>query len=179
MLLSINLRFNRYASTGDPIVMHKFIMNQKKMLFPKDKPKISPIYLLSLTLSIWGVGNVFYWEIYKGYSACTICAWRRAVYIALFILLLMLFKYKKLFIKFLVWIVLILETLVSLIQVFEMCSPLVCRYISLVDKLNLTFAGVTLALTFIFELMAYLKYRRNLRLQVRHVEHFPHSKVDL
>lgn len=147
------------------------------MLFSKDKPKLLFIYLLPLTLSVWGVGNIFYWEIYKGYSACDICAWHRSVYITLFILLLILFKYRKLFIKILVWIALILETLVSLIQMFRSCSPLTCRYISFTDKLNLTLVIITLVLTFIFEFKSYLKYRRQMNLRIKHTDHFLHFKL--
>ena len=147
------------------------------MLLSRDEPTISSVYLLSLALSLWGIGNVFYWEVYKGYSACTFCAWHRGVYTALFILLLILFKYRKLFIKFLIWIALIIETLVSLMQVFEPCSPLICKYVSLTDKLNLAFAVVTLILTFIFELKAYMQYKKKLSLKVKHIDHFPNIKI--
>lgn len=153
-------------------------MDNKNYIFSANKPKILLVYLLSLALSIWGIGNIFYWEIYKGYSACTICAWHRAVYIALFILLLILFKYRWLFIKILVWIALTLETLLSLMQIFGPCSPLTCRYISLNDKLNLTFVSGTSMLIFIFELRAYLKYQKKLSLHVKHIDHFPNFKVD-
>lgn len=149
----------------------------KNMLLSTGKPKISSIYLLSLALSLWGIGNVFYWEVYKGYSACTFCAWHRGVYITLFILLLGLFKYSKLFIKFLVWTALTIETLVSLMQVFEPCSPLTCKYVSLPEQLNLAFAVGTLILTLVFELKAYVQYRKKLSLQVKHTDNFPNIKI--
>lgn len=152
-------------------------MINKKYIFSPDKPKVLAVYLLSLALAVWGVGNVFYWEIYKGYSACTICEWHRVNYISLFILLLILFKYNKPFIKILVWTVLSLEALVSLLQIFEPCSPLACRYVSLPDKLNLVFVLGTIILTFIFELKAYLKYQKKLKSQVKHVNYFPNVKI--
>ena len=152
-------------------------MTNKKYIFSPDKPKVLPVYLLSLALSIWGSINVFYWEIYKGYRACAFCEWHRAIYITLFVLLLMLFKYKKFFIKFLVWIALISEGLVILLQIFEPCSDLTCRYVSLPDKLNLIFVVGTTILIFIFELKAYLKYQKKLSLQVKHVDHFPNVKI--
>lgn len=152
-------------------------MAKKNYIFTANKPKILPVYLLSLALSLWGIGNIFYWEIYKGYSACTSCEWHRVNYISLFILLLILFKYRKLFIKILIWISLSLEVLVSLPQVFEPFSSLACNYISLADQLNLLLVLGTIILTVIFELKAYLKYQKKLRSQVKHVNHVPNIKI--
>lgn len=152
-------------------------MIRKNYIFSLQKSKSLIVYLLPLGLSLWGVGNVWYWEIYKGYSACTICKWHRVAYIALFISTLMLFKYKRSFFKLLVWASLILEVSVSVIQIFGFCSPLVCRYVSFTDKLNFGLAIFTLALIFIFECRAYLDHQKYLNLKVQHIDTSSNFKI--
>lgn len=134
-------------------------MHKKNYLF-RQNPKTILAYLVPLILSIWGIGNVFYWEVYKGYSACNFCKWHRGCYIALFITLLLLFKFKHIIFKLLVWLILTTEMIVSLLQVFGMCSPLVCRYVSFNEKLNLGLAIGTFILLLIVELSYYLKHRQ-------------------
>lgn len=132
--------------------MHKnylFLQKSKNLFF----------YILPFLLSIWGIGNVLYWEMYKGYRACNFCKWHRGCYIALFIFLIIFFKFKNIFLKSLVWLALTTEMIVSLLQVFRNCNPLVCRYISFNEKLNLSLGIGTFILMFIFELIAYLKNR--------------------
>lgn len=152
-------------------------MVKRKYIFSPTKSKILPVYLLVLALSLWGIGNSFYWEVYKSYSACDFCEWHRVIYISLFVLLLILFKYKKFFIKVLVWIALILEGSVSLLQIFAPCVLATCKYVFLVDKLNLILVVGTTIITLIFELRVYLKYQKKLRSQVKHIDHFPNIKI--
>lgn len=127
----------------------------KNYLFPH-KPRSLFAYLLPLLLSIWGISNVLYWEMYKGYSACDFCKWHRGAYVALFMFLLILFKFRNCFFKLLIWFALTIEMIVSLLQVFGFCKPLVCRYISFNEKLNLSFAVGTFMLLLICELRSYL-----------------------
>lgn len=131
----------------------------KNYLFEK-KSKNLFAYILPLLLSIWGIGNVLYWEVYKGYSACNFCKWHRGCYIALFIFLLMFFKFKTNLLKFVVWLILTTEMIVSVLQVYGNCNPLVCRYVSFNEKLNLSFGIGTFILMFIFELRTYLKHHK-------------------
>lgn len=153
-------------------------MIRKNYIFSLQKSKSLMVYLLPLGLSLWGVGNVWYWEIYKGYSACTICKWHRVAYIALFISTLILFQYKRSFLKLLVWTSLILEVSVSVIQILGFCSPLVCRYVSLTDKLNLGLVVATLALTFIFECKSYLNHQKYLNLKINHIDMSSNFKIN-
>lgn len=134
-------------------------MNNKNYFFRKKHNTILA-YLLPLLLSLWGIGNVLYWEVYKGYSACNFCKWHRGCYIALFISLLTLFKFKSNFFKLLAWLFLITEVIVSILQVFRSCNPLICRYVSSNEKLNLSFALATLILLFIFEIFSYVNHRK-------------------
>ncbi len=152
-------------------------MVSKNYVFSLNKAKNLTVYLLPLGLSAWGVGNVLYWEVYKGYSACTICKWHRGAYIALFISLLILFKYKRSFLKLLVWGMLILEVSVSCVQIFGFCNPLVCRLVSLNDKLNLGFAFTTFVLIFLFELRSYLKHQKHSNLIIKHIDNSYNFKI--
>ncbi len=152
-------------------------MNSQNYIFSVQKTKNLTIYLLSLGLSLWGIGNVWYWEIYKGYSACSICKWHRGAYIALFISILILFRSRRSFLKLLVWTTLILEVSIGFVQIFEFCSPLVCRYVSFNDKLNFGFAVFTLALIFIFELRSYLKHQEYLNRKIKYVDTSSNFKI--
>jgi hypothetical protein len=117
------------------------------------------IYILPFLLSAWGVGNVIYWEIYKGYSACAFCRWHRGLYIAMFILCLLLLKWRKNLIRFLITGVLAVEVLVASLQVCGYdCGELICRRISLADKLNLAMAGFVLAVLLVIELKCYFAW---------------------
>lgn len=156
------------------------MMFSKKRIFfnnTKKEPKLK-VYLLSLSLAIWGIANIIYWEIYKGYSACWICKWHRAVYITLFISLLALFKYKKFFIKLLIWLLLVLEMLVSIMQVLKFCSPTLCRKVPLSDKINLSLVVITLGVIFFFELRTYLKHKNYLNLQIKQVDRYLNFSLD-
>lgn len=153
-------------------------MISKNYIFSLQQAKNLTAYLWSLGLSLWGIGNVWYWEIYKGYSACAICKWHRGAYIALLISTLILFICKRSLLKLLVWTILIVELLVSLVQIIGFCSPLVCRYVSLTDKLNLSLVVATIAITLMFELRAYLKHQKYLNLKVKHIDTSSNFKIN-
>ena len=128
------------------------------------------IYCLPFILSWWGILNVLYWEVYKGYSACTICKWHRSLYIALFVGSLLLFKWRKKFLKLMLVMILQLEMLVSLAQILGFnCDRGLCRRTSLADEINCALVVVTLGLIFLFELKTYLKRKHKLQSQVKQI----------
>jgi len=144
------------------------------------KPKIVWWYCLPLVLlSLWGIVNVFYWEVYKGYSACDICKWHRILYVALFICSLLFLTWRKYLFKLAILVTLGLEMIVSVVQILGFsCEPGICKRVSLVDKLNFSFVGCVLFFIFFFELRTYLKRQKQLNLRVKHrSEHFPNFKV--
>ncbi len=146
------------------------MFRKKKNVFNDTKLSMLKVYLLSLSLAVWGMSNIIYWEIYKGYNACLMCKWHRAVYITLFISLLALFKYNRFFLKLLTWLLLVLEMLVSILQVLNICDPMICRRVSLLDKMNVGFAVITVGVIFFFELRAYLKHKNYLNLRTLSVK---------
>ena len=154
------------------------MFSKKSNYFKNTKVPKLKVYLLSLNLAIWGISNIIYWEIYKGYSACSMCKWHRAVYITLFISLLALFKYKRFFLKLLIWLLLLLEMLVSIMRVLNICGPMLCRRISLLDKINMGLVVITVGVIFLFELRSYLKHKNHLKLQIKHVDHYLNFSLD-
>ena len=155
------------------------MLGKKRIFFNNIKKEPKPrIYLLSLGLAVWGISNIIYWEIYKVYSACLMCKRHRAVYITLFISLLALFKYKKFFIKLLIWLLLVLEMLVSIMQVLKFCSPTLCRKVPLSDKINLSLVVITLGVIFFFELRTYLKHKNYLNPQIKQVDRYLNFSLD-
>lgn len=141
-----------------------------------NKPKILPVYLLVLVLALWRVGNVCYSELYNDYGHSQYIIWQQVAYIALFISLLMFFRPRKATIKFLVWITLLVEVLISLLQVFRLGDPL-GSYVGWHDQLNLTFVVGSLVFLVIFEAKAYLKRQKYLRLTIKQVDHAKNYKI--
>lgn len=150
----------------------------KKNYYPTKNTNNLWIYSVPLILSCWGILNIFYWEVYKGYSACIICKWHRSIYIALFMCILLLFKWRKKFLKLIAFILLQLEMLVSVAQILGFnCEAGICRRISLADKLNCIFVVVTFGLIFLFELRTYLKRKYRLQFQVKQINLAANFKV--
>lgn len=102
-------------------------------------------YIVAIGLAIWGLGNVFYWEIWHGYPACIICQWHRALYLLLSSFILITCKYKSPLLRWCIIAVVTMEVAVSSIKIFAaFCQDNICRYISVPDKLNFIFAVVAL-----------------------------------
>ena len=98
-------------------------------------------YFSSLLFAIWGIGNIFYFEIYLNYPACFICKCHRALYFSLFFLTIFGFFTKSRFFIIGIFLVVFTEILVSFILIFNLiCFDGLCRFASLVDKLNIGFA---------------------------------------
>ena len=137
------------------------------------------IYCLPFILSWWGILNVLYWEVYKGYNACTICKWHRSLYIMLFFGSLLLFKWRKKFLKLILLMILQLETLVSVAQILGFnCGKGICRRISLADQINCTLVVATLGFVVLWELRAYLKRKYKLQSQVKQIDLAANFKVN-
>lgn len=133
----------------------------KNTLFISKIKEISKIYFLPFLLSLWGIGNVLYWEVYKGYKACTFCKWHRGLYFSLFIALLLLYKFRRNIFKVLIFLIIGIEIIVGTMQVFGLaCNPMICRRVSLPEKFNFAFAVISLSLTLLFELYYWLKAKK-------------------
>lgn len=134
----------------------------KTILWDNKIKKISTVYIVPWLLSFWGIGNVFYWEIYKGYKACSFCKWHRGLYFALLVTLILLSKYRKNLFKLLVTLIITAETIVSFIQVFGWsCNPLMCRRVSLVEKINFSAAVLCLILVVITEIGIVIYHKKS------------------
>ena len=84
-------------------------------------------YFLSFILAIWGMGNIFYFEIYLNYPPCFICKIHRALYIALFLITIIgFFKRARYFI----------------IGILLIILAEICRFITLIDKTNMLLASI-------------------------------------
>lgn len=100
-------------------------------------------WVIVVALTTWGLGNVFYWEIWKGYPACIICKWHRTLYLILFCLSVSTCKNENLLLRWLVIVIVGMEVAVSTTKIFTMlCQNNICRYISVPDKLNFVFGVV-------------------------------------
>ncbi len=118
--------------------------------------------ILALFLSTWGLGNVFYWEIYKGYPACDICVWHKNLYIALFCLTVLFIKSSKYYVKKLILLIIGSECAVSLFQISSMfCDKDICRIISTGDQINFVFAMLAFVMLLSLELYNYCIDKKN------------------
>lgn len=119
------------------------------------KKKDRIFFLVSFILSLWGVGNVFYWEIWLGYPACMICKYHRFLYIALFILCLFYLYsinaakspyelFRKRLLEKLIILINLFEVIVSFFQLFQIFCFDLCKFVSIADKLNLILSIVIL-----------------------------------
>ena len=115
---------------------------------------------LVLALSLWGIGNILYWEVYKGYPACAYCKWHRFAYILLFLSTIGQYIWRAGFLKLMMLCALSIELIVSSIQLLGvLCELHACRRISFIDKLNFTFVMLAFALFTFYVLLEFKKNR--------------------
>ena len=100
-------------------------------------------YFLSFILASWGIGNIFYFEIYLNYPPCFICKIHRALYVALFLITIIGFVKRARYFVMGILLIILAEILVSFVQISNLiCFDGLCRFITLIDKTNMVLASI-------------------------------------